>query len=249
MSRTMKVFSALLVITGLLSGWLLFRGRPAGPPLVSDPIPIEAPPPTTMPSPIESSAVNAGAVEGAVVDSTVATPGLDTATPPPPSSDPATTGDESARAFAASIVALDERRLRDVDSATSMTAAVAAAGSRDVLIAQAVRQTNRLHTQLGAELSMWAQPLRARTIRIDATSAVVDVWWVKVITGPQRLTAGDVWGTTRFTLAWEDGGWKVANEESRLGPWPTHATDAVRHPSGAAFAAELTGFTPIASTS
>ena len=154
----------------------------------------------------------------------------------------------SARDTAASLVQLDERRMRSVETATSMTNTIAATGSRDVLVVQAVRQINRLHTELGADLTMWAQPLRARTISVNMSAAVIDVWWVKVITSPGMLTAGDIWGTTRFSLVWEDNTWKVANEKSRLGPWPTHASDAVHHPSGAAFAAELSGFTPIETT-
>lgn len=245
MSRTMKMFSALIVLTGVLSGWLLFRGRTPRPAVVSDPIAVA--PASPVPSTPTSSPTST--LRSTVSTLTTAEPvftgdGNDVTSPD------ATVGDEaSARAFAASMVTLDERRLRDVAAARSMTEAIAAASSREVLVAQAVRQTNRLHTQLGAELSMWAQPLRARTVRVNARDAVVDVWWVKVLSGPSRLTAGDVWGTTRFTLAWEGGGWKVANEESRLGPWPTHATDVVQHPSGAAFTAELAGFAPIASPS
>lgn len=168
-------------------------------------------------------------------------------TDPPVVADPVvvTPRDVSARAAAAAMVALDERRLLNVHDAETMTAAVSAASSHDALVAQAVRQTEKLHTQLGADLTLYAQPLRARTISVDSTSAVIDVWWVKVITSPTQLTAGDIWGTTRFTLTWDGSRWTVANEASHLGPWPTHAADAVHHLSGPAFDVELRGFTPL----
>ena len=151
----------------------------------------------------------------------------------------------SARAAAVAMVALDERRLLNVHDAETMTAAVSTATSHDALVEQAVRQTQKLHAQLGAQLTLYAQPLRARTISVDASSALIDVWWVKVITSPTQLTAGDIWGTTRYTLTWDGGRWTVADEASHLGPWPTHSAETVHHLSGAAFDAELRGFTPL----
>ena len=237
MSRIMKIFTALLAVTTVLSGWLWLHNQ--------------APSrrQTTERSSIESATTaTATSVPSAVLldPSPSTTPTVDGNIVVTPAAGAPT--EASARDVAASFVQLDERRMRSVDTATSMTNAIAATGSHDVLVVQAVRQTNRLHTELGADLTMWAQPLRARTISVNSSAAVIDVWWVKVITSPGMLTAGDIWGTTRFSLVWEDNTWKVANEKSRLGPWPTHASDAVHHPSGAAFAAELSGFTPIETT-
>ena len=233
MSRTMKIFTALVAVTAVLSGWLWLHDRRPSRPQSTHPPSIAATtvsvPSAVVPDPSPSTTPNMD--ENIVATRTGGAP-----------------TEASAREMAASLVQLDERRMRSVETATSMTNTVAAAGSRDVLVVQAVRQTNRLHTELGADLTMWAQPLRARTISVNMSAAVIDVWWVKVITRPGMLTAGDIWGTTRFSLEWQDNTWKLANEESRLGPWPTHASDSVHHPSGAAFTAELTGFTPIQTT-
>ena len=235
MSRTMKIFTALVAVTTVLSGWLWLHDRtPSHPQATGRPL-------------IESAATTVSVPSAIVLDpSPSATPSVDENIAVTRSADAPT--EASARGMAASLVQLDERRMRSVETATSMTNAIVAKESRDLLVVQAVRQTNRLHTELGADLTMWAQPLRARTISVNASAAVIDVWWVKVMTGPGMLTAGDIWGTTRFSLVWQDNTWKLTNEESRLGPWPTHASDAVHHPSGAAFTAELTGFTPIETT-
>ena len=232
MSRTMKIFTALLAITTVLSGWLWLHDRTPSQPQATEPSSTE-------------SATTATSVPSAVLldPSPSTTPTVDENIVVTPAAGAPT--EASARDVAASFVQLDERRMRSVETATAMTNAIAATGSRDVLVVQAVRQTNRLHTELGADLTMWAQPLRARTISLNASAAVIDVWWVKLVTSPGMLTAGDIWGTTRFSLVWQNDTWRLANEESHLGPWPTHASDAVHHPSGAAFTAELTGFTPI----
>ena len=232
MSRTMKIFTALLVMTTVLSGWWWLNDRTPSPRQATERSSTE--PATTATSVPSAVLLDPSPSTTPTVDENIAvTPAAGAPT------------EASARDMAASFVQLDERRMRSVESATAMTNAIAATGSRDVLVVQAVRQTNRLHSELGADLTMWAQPLRARTISVSASAAVIDVWWVKVIASPGMLTAGDIWGTTRFSLVCEGDTWKLANEESRLGPWPTHASDAVHHPSGGAFTAELTGFTPI----
>jgi hypothetical protein len=233
MSRIMKVFTGLVVIVTALAGWTFFTGRDSD---RSSAVTSESPPSLVTPS---SVVVASDSVSGSPEPAPAVPPAavVDTGSTP---------SEESARTFAASLVNLDERRLTGTDeNATQLTAAVAASGSRDILVAQAVRQSAVLRTEFGQGTTWFNQALRIRTISVSATNAVVDVWWVKIVTSPARATAGDIWGTTRFTLVWENGAWKVANEESALGPWPTHSRTEVQHPSGARFAAELEGFEPV----
>jgi hypothetical protein len=230
MSRTTKAFFGLTVLVAGLSFWA-FVTKSDQPPRIPSTAEIDTAPlpmaPTTALSkqqPIDTTVTDAEVGTGTLL-----------------LSDP----ESAARSAAAALVALDEHRMVSDETATAMTVGVAAVGSRDALVSQAVRQTRSLRKQLGAGITLMAQPLRARTVSITPTTAEIDVWWVKVVTSPEHPTAGDIWGTTRVSLTWEADVWKVSNEASRLGPWPTHATDRVTHASGASFAAQLDGFTQV----
>jgi hypothetical protein len=240
MSRFMKVFTGLVVVVTALAGWTSFTGRNSDQSVASAATSETSPSlvaPSPTPNPLSNPADGAGSLLLTAGEVAVANLGGSGPT------------EESARAFAVLLVNLDERRLTGTDeNATQLTAAVAAAGSRDVLVAQAVRQSGVLRTEFGPDTKWFNQALRVRTVSVSATNAAIDVWWVKIVTSPGRATAGDIWGTTRFSLVWENGTWKIANEESRLGPWPTHSRTEVQHPSGARFRAELEGFEPVAVT-
>jgi hypothetical protein len=237
MSRIMKVFTGLVVIVAVLAGWTWFSNRTSAtsttPVVAAGGVTSETPPSLVAPTPT------------APVVSNVPGEPLPANTEAVPAGVGSVPTEASARAFAAAIVNLDERRLTTDINATQLTTAIAASGSRDALVTQALRQSALLRTEFDAGAKWFDQALRARTISISATAAVADVWWVKVVTSPSRATAGDIWGTTRFTLVWENNEWKVRNEESHLGPWPTHSRTEVQHPTGAGFAAELIGFEPI----
>jgi hypothetical protein len=151
-----------------------------------------------------------------------------------------------ARRAAAAIVSLDEKRLVNDEAAQAMTVAVASTAGRGPLVEQALRQSRAMHTKLGDNIVLLSQPLRVRTVSVVPSSkAEIDVWWVKVFSSPTLNHATDIWGTTRVSLVWENNAWRQANEVSRLGPWPTHATDQVTHPTGAVFLAQLEEFTQL----
>ncbi len=150
----------------------------------------------------------------------------------------------AAVATAAAAVALAAPRMTTPEKARALTKAISARDSEPALVEQAERQLTKLRAQLG-DVTVLAHPLRARTIHYDATRAVVDIWWVKVLTGDHLAYVADIWGTTRFTLTYETGAWRVASEDSDLGPWPTHSATAVTHLSGPAFNLTLDGYQPV----
>lgn len=237
MSRALKLFLGVTVVAVASSGWLfLTRSDNSNRPGTVGSI--TAPPlPSTVPSELPAATPTpVGAVTPTPPVETSSTGGL------PVRGDRSEAG---ARRAAIAVVALDEKRMVSEQAAATMTAAVTSSGSRDVLVEQAIRQTRSLHRQLGDGLVLLSQPLRIRTVAFTESAADIDVWWVKVVSSPTQPTAGDLWGTTRVSLLWEDGQWKQSNEVSRLGPWPTHASDQVSHPSGALFLEQMTGFTPI----
>ncbi len=222
MSRTLKIFAGLTVLVAGLSGVMFVTKSSSKPSLKQPGVGSVTPPLPTAPPPQQPNVALPTVAEPAVL-------GVDRS-------------ESSARQVAARLVALDEQRMVSEQAAATMTSAVASKGSTAVLVEQAVRQTRSLHRQLGEGLVLMSQPLRARTITITATSAEIDVWWVKVVSSPTQPNAGDIWGTTRVSLVWEDNTWKQTNEVSRLGPWPTHASDRVNHPTGASFLEQLNGF-------
>jgi hypothetical protein len=231
MSRISKIVVGLTVVVVALSGWLFVTKGSSKRPVpmagsAASPLPVATP---TSPEP------NVVPLAAPIVAS----------------QSPVPTGDRresSAQRAAAGVVALDEQRMVSEQTAATMTAAITSKGARAVLTEQAIRQTRSLHRQLGENIVVFAQPLRVRTIAITETTAEIDVWWVKVVSSETQPNAGDIWGTTRVSLIWEDNAWKESNEASRLGPWPTHASDRVTHPSGASFLAQLNGFLPLTTT-
>ncbi len=231
MSRSMKLFIGLMLVAVGLSGWMLLTRRSSSTPGAD----ASSVAPTTLPvvaapvAPVEEPLVVSATTQQVVM---------------------VADGSESgARQAAAAMVALDERRLVNDVTAESLTVAVASTAGRGPLVEQAIRQSRALRTKLGDNIVLLSQPLRVRTVRVvRSSSAEIDVWWVKVVSSVTLEHAADIWGTTRVSLVWENNTWRYANEVSRLGPWPTHATDAVTHHSGAVFLAELDGFTPLDTT-
>ena len=75
---------------------------------------------------------------------------------------------------------------------------------------------------------VWSEmPLTARTVTVDDHEAVVEVWTVLVV-GVRSLGAPrQAWRTVTVRVAWERGDWRVDGWDSRSGPTPALAADAV----------------------
>ena len=185
MSLVTKVFGGLLVLVVSLSGWN-YLSRDESPSVRrrrTEAVVKQSPSSSAVKRNLPSTRIGGPAV----VSPVAALPATQTAVPT----------ETTARAAATALVALDEQRMVTEATATALTAAVAAPLRRTVLVEQSVRQTRSLHRQLGDDITVLAQPLRARTVMFNRSQAEIDVWWVKIITGPARVTAGDIWGTTR----------------------------------------------------
>jgi hypothetical protein len=237
MSRSLKLFGGLTLLAVGLSGWMFVsRGSSStsgGTTSVLAPITAVAAVTPTLSTSVGQQPAPAQPITASTVSAKAVLTVADGS-------------ERGARQAAAAIVALDEHRLRNDAAAESMTIAVASTAGRGPLVEQALRQSRKMHTDLGSNIVLLSQPLRVRTVSVVPSSkAEIDVWWVKVFSSSTLERATDIWGTTRVSLVWENAAWKEANEVSRLGPWPSHATDKVAHPSGSVFLRELDGFTQL----
>ncbi|WP_052848472.1 hypothetical protein [Streptomyces avicenniae] len=87
-------------------------------------------------------------------------------------------------------------------------------------------------------------PVGSTTTEISDTSAEVSVWCAGLfgIAGTDSQTpVRTSWFTLHFTLAWEEGDWKVVGSEQTEGPTPVSGDDVVSGAEEIAEAAELYG--------
>lgn len=159
-----------------------------------------------------------------------------------PSSSPSI---ESARAAALAYLALSERVVAgDVEAAaaaqreaaTSAAAPALVSGLRQRLAALAAAYPGGgLHYRVGA--------LAVRATLAGPAKARVEVWYVGVLSAP-GVAPYEQWRLSRYDLAWERGGWKVAAESG--GPGPRPAAPVGPEPvTAAALEAALAGFTSV----
>jgi hypothetical protein len=124
----------------------------------------------------------------------------------------ATPSAAGARAAALAYLALSERVVGlDVE-------ATAAAAPR--LVAELRQRLGALVTAFpGGGLRYRVGPLAVRTELAGAERARVEVWYVGVLAAP-GVAPYEQWRLSRYDLAWERGGWRVAAESTGPGPRP-----------------------------
>lgn len=75
---------------------------------------------------------------------------------------------------------------------------------------------------------VWSEmPLTARTVTVKDHGAVVEVWTVLVVGVPDVGAPRQAWRTVTVRVAWERDDWRVDGWDSRPGPTPALAADAV----------------------
>lgn len=116
----------------------------------------------------------------------------------------------------------------DDDGVVAAIDAMAAAGARDRLLADARQARDALAAELGAAAAVrWREG--ALALRVDAhtdAAATVSVWRVGVLWAPGAAPPQAQWATARYELVWERGDWKLAGQSSAPGPVPITAGDA-----------------------
>lgn len=104
---------------------------------------------------------------------------------------------------------------------------------------EAVARQRRLPADLatagaGRALVSRVVPAGFRLDRFSRDEAVVAVWAIAVVTGPEELAAlpdaplRQSWGTARVVLRWTEGRWRLAALEDRSGPAPPGLAEQLR---------------------
>ena len=141
---------------------------------------------------------------------------------------------EGARAAAMAAVSLTGEIARaGFITRSDIINSIATSGYGPTLASLSSGQLADLSAELGgagvsASLLVWSEmPLTARTVMIDDHGAVVEAWTVLVV-GVRGVGAPrQAWRTVTVRLAWERGDWRIDGWDSRPGPTPALATEAV----------------------
>ncbi len=139
------------------------------------------------------------------------------------------------------------RLLEATESIVLLSPADAAAAQRslstqrsgDRLAAEVEEQMIDLVASAPGGITLWVTPLSARSVASDE-GFEVSIWYAEVL-AIDSTTVVDNWRTVTYSLAWEDGGWKVDDMVSLSGPVPTRSASLL--PTRAsAVDAMLTGY-------
>ena len=95
----------------------------------------------------------------------------------------------------------------------------------------------------GPDADVSGAALRYKVVAFSPTRAAVKLWIVTVISGSQRRTVDEVWGTATVRLAWVDGDWRVEGTENETGPAPVDLPTTVPPESARSAMEELKEFT------
>lgn len=182
------------------------------------PSPRSLPAPTTMVDPAPAPAPVTGASS--------ATPDLD-----------------GARSAALAYLALSERVVdMDIEAAVAAQREAATASAAPGLTADLRQRLGALRAAFpGGGLHYRVGALAVRAVPGGGGQAQVEVWYVGVLSGP-GVAPYEQWHLSRYDLAWERGGWRVAAETT--GPGPRPAAPLSPEPTAAAtLETVLGGFT------
>lgn len=167
------------------------------------------------------------------------------ATPAPPAVAPsaaATPSAAGARAAALAYLALSERVVAiDIEAAVAAQRDAATTAAAPRLVAELRQRLGALASAFpGGGLRYRVGPLAVRTELAGAERARVEVWYVGVLAAP-GVAPYEQWRLSRYDLAWERGGWRVAGESTGPGPRPA-APIGPEPASTSALEAALAGF-------
>ncbi len=173
----------------------------------------------------------------AVASDAAAPAPTDAAVPPPaPSID-------SARAAALAYLALSERVVAmDVEAAVEAQRQAATSAAAPGLVSELRQRLAALAAAYpGGRLRYRVGALAVRATLAGPARATVEVWYVGVLSAP-NIAPYEQWRLSRYDLAWERGGWRVAAEST--GPGPRPAAPVGPEPATAsALESTLAGFT------
>ncbi len=139
------------------------------------------------------------------------------------------------------------RLLEVTESIVQLSPADAAAAQRSLstqlsggrLAAEVEEQMIDLVASAPGGITLWVTPLSARSAASD-DGFDVSIWYAEVL-AIDSTTVVDNWRTVTYSLAWEDGGWKVDDMVSLSGPVPTRSASLVPT-SASAVGALLSGY-------
>ena len=150
---------------------------------------------------------------------------------------------ESARAAALAYLGLSERVVAmDVEAAVAAQREAATSAAAPGLVAELRQRLAALAAAYpGGGLRYRVGALAVRATLAGAAQARVEVWYVGVLSAP-GVAPYEQWRLSRYDLAWERGGWRVAAEST--GPGPRPAAPVGPEPvTATALESTLAGFT------
>jgi hypothetical protein len=133
----------------------------------------------------------------------------------------ATSNLDGARSAALAYLALSERVVdMDIEAAVAAQREAATATAAPGLVADLRQRLGALRSAFpGGGLHYRVGALAVRVVPGGGGQAQVEVWYVGVLSAP-GVAPYEQWHLSRYDLAWERGGWRVAAETTGPGPRP-----------------------------
>lgn len=76
--------------------------------------------------------------------------------------------------------------------------------------------------RFGAEADISGAAIRYELLDFSSEAAVVKLWTVSVISGPEQSSVEEAWGTSLVRLVWANGDWRVDGTDNSSGPAPVN---------------------------